>query len=169
MRPNTSLLMGGLFVLAAGFASRADVYKGFTGFIYQTMNYRLFIPADYSASTRYPMVIFLHGIGEVGTNNTAQLDANIGATSWATAAHQAQCPSFVLAPQAPSGSWYYNRTNTTLYDVDRYAPTANQVMLLAIIDTLIKHYSIDTNRLYLTGFSNGGIGTWDFNLRYPAR
>src|SRR5690606_10849573 len=82
------------------FETRESIANQFLSFNYDGMPYRLFVPKDYDPSKSYPLVLFLHGGGERGTDNEKQLLANDGAIIWAAPENQAKHPSFVLAPQA---------------------------------------------------------------------
>ena len=115
--------------------------------------YRLFIPTNYSAATRYPITLFLHGAGERGTDNRLQLTGQTGCLVFASETNQLKYPSFMVAPQCPTtGSW----TDAT-----------RRAQVLGLMNSLTSQYSIDTNRLYITGLSMGGMGTWDYIGQYP--
>lgn len=119
-----------------------------------TLNYLLFMPRDTSAviNGKYPLIISLHGIGERGNDLwRVKLDGLPkildGNNSF---------PFIVISPQCPlSTEWYYN--------------DGIQLKVDAMIDSAIGRYPVDTNRIYLTGFSMGGIGTLDLAIRYPNR
>ncbi len=115
--------------------------------------YRLFIPANYSATKKYPLVLALHGSGESGIDNNLQISSSRLATSWADPVNQANYPCFVLAPQTDSG-----------WDNDPVMGTIS-----TLLDSLSNEFSIDSNRLYVTGLSMGGFGTWDIITRFPNR
>jgi len=134
-----------------------------------SMPYRLFIPSGYNTDTSYPLVLFLHGAGERGTDNDVQLTANQGATLWAKTANQASYPCFVVAPQCPSNAQWVN-TNWSLgsYNITNIQMSTELKMVKDIIETLETQYNIDASHLYITGLSMGGYGTWDFILRYPS-
>ena len=68
-----------------------------------TLPYRLFKVKNPTAGTKYPLILFLHGAGERGDNNTSQLMANAGPTVWAPDAPQAEYPAYVIAPQYQAG------------------------------------------------------------------
>jgi poly(3-hydroxybutyrate) depolymerase len=123
--------------------------------------YRLFIPDDYDAQKSYPLVTFLSGVGERGTDNLLQLTANEGATVWAKPENQVVNPSFVLAPQCPESDSWYDFASDQL--------SVSSQMTMDIIDSLIQEFSIDTSRLYLTGLSMGGYGTFDVITKNPHR
>lgn len=115
--------------------------------------YRYLVPTGYNASVSYPLIVFLHGSGERGNNNTAQLGNNAnGALQLVSTANQNASPCFMLAPQASvAEGWNAN----TLAQVIR------------AIQLLKTTYSIDPNRIYVTGLSMGGAGTFEIITRYP--
>jgi poly(3-hydroxybutyrate) depolymerase len=115
--------------------------------------YRLFIPTNYNAGTRYPIVLFLCGSGERGTDNRLQLTGQTGCLVFASETNQPYNPSFMVAPQCP--------TTATWTDA------AIRTRVLGLMNLLMSQYSIDTNRLYITGLSLGGMGSWDYIGQYP--
>jgi poly(3-hydroxybutyrate) depolymerase len=123
--------------------------------------YRLFIPDEYDAQKSYPLVTFLSGVGERGTDNLLQLTANEGATVWAKPENQAVNPCFVLAPQCPESDSWYDFTSENM--------SVSSQMTLDIIDSLLQEFTIDMTRLYLTGLSMGGYGTFDVITKNPDR
>ena len=140
-----------------------------------SLMYRFLIPYNYNSSMKYPLVLALHGIGERGTNDTAQLSANYLATTWADSTSQAIYPCFVVAPQCPPSrgtpdTMMWVRTIATVVNQDANPITQPLSMVFRVVDSLIKLYpSIDTNRLYIIGLSMGGFGTWDAITRYPTK
>jgi predicted peptidase len=155
-----------LSILLIGIAQAPDRVDGFEGRVFRkgrnTMPYRLFIPSTYEKANanKYPLVIWLHGAGGAGTDNLKQIsnDNYFGPHLWASNETQAKYPAFVLVPQT-TGAW-------AIYDPNKLTP--EESMTLALIDTLEKEFSIDTRRIYLTGQSNGGNGTWDLITKKPA-
>jgi predicted esterase len=113
--------------------------------------YRLFVPQSYDPARKYPLVLFLHGIGEKGADNAIQLRNNAnGAMVFVSAAAQAANPCFMLIPQSESGWW------------GAYADLIPQ-----LLNDLSGEYSIDMERLYVTGLSSGGSGVWELLIRNP--
>jgi len=119
-----------------------------------TLNYLLFMPRDSSAveNGKFPLIISLHGIGERGADLWRVKGDGLpkildGNNSF---------PFIVISPQCPlSTEWYYN---------DGIQQKVNN-----LIDSVIARYPVDTTRIYLTGFSMGGIGTLDLAIRYSNR
>lgn len=107
--------------------------------------YRWLVPTGYDAATSYPLIIFLHGTGEKGTNNTAQLSNNAnGALALVSTANQAAYPCFMMAPQANVSTGWYDK---------------NFDQIIAAMQLEMATYHIDPNRIYVTGLSMGGNGT----------
>lgn len=119
-----------------------------------TLNYLLFMPRDTSAviNGKFPLIISLHGIGERGSDLwRVKLDGLPKILDGNNT-----FPFIVISPQCPiTTEWYYN--------------DGIQQKVNALIDSAIRRYPVDTNRIYLTGFSMGGIGTLDLAIRYPNR
>jgi len=134
----------------------------------ETMGYRLFVPDGYDRSKSYPLVLFLHGAGERGSDNEAQLTANEGATVWATPEEQAKHPAFVLAPQ--SGSTPKTEGWTTIAthgQNDPFRPQKELVTAFDILQRVTSEYSVDAHRIYVTGVSQGGFGTYAIAIAHP--
>lgn len=137
---------------------------GFIGRIYKkhgnTMPYRLFVPQGYTPAQKYPLVIWLHGAGSAGTDNIGQisLDNKLGTHFWARPENQAKHPAFVLAPQSQAG-WDDNGSKSLSDELKQ---------VLDILDIVRKDYSIDPDRMYIAGQSNGGIGAWGMITKKPG-
>jgi len=120
----------------------------------KTLPYRFFNPAITDTLSNYPLIIFLHGGSGAGTNNINQISGEnwSGSHSWMQVEVQNKNPAFILVPQLPN----FQRWNNPLSDS---IPPLTQ-MTLDLIDSLIESNPIDVNRIYLTGQSLGGWGTW---------
>jgi glyoxylase-like metal-dependent hydrolase (beta-lactamase superfamily II)/dienelactone hydrolase len=115
------------------------------------MDYMFFTPKTEEGKT-YPLVIYLHGAGERGSDPRIAL-ANSGGTTFASPAWQAEHPCFVMAPQvAENGFWTQ----------DAYIELIAKAAM-----TLPMEAPIDANRIYITGLSMGGMGTWKAISKYP--
>ncbi len=115
--------------------------------------YRYLLPANYDPATAYPVVLFLHGSYEVGTDNEAQLTTNGIGFFNLIQDNRNTFPCFLIVPQAnPTDNW---NSNTLL-------------QTLRAIRELASRYNIDLNRLYVTGPSMGGFGTWTALRLYPS-
>jgi len=112
-------------------------------------DYLLFLPRGYGEdpAKRWPLMLFLHGAGERG--NQVWLVAKHGPPKFAVSA--TNFPFIVVSPQCPNGKIWSND------------------LLLALLDEMETRYAVDTHRVYLTGLSMGGFGTWSLGLSHPDR
>ena len=131
-----------------------------------TLNYRSLYP-DYNPSRKYPLVIFLHGSGERGNDNESQL--KWGVMKFATDQAMSMYPAIVIAPQCPANQkWSNFKSKDNSREMQLQAtPSKPMELLYQLIQQLIKTSSVDTNRIYITGLSMGGYGTFDAISRYP--
>ncbi|MBK6284635.1 MAG: phospholipase [Draconibacterium sp.] len=133
-----------------------------------TMPYRLFVPEGYDSTKIYPLVLFLHGAGERGTDNESHIAYIRGAKLWAEKTNQAAHPCFVIAPQCPADKqWVNTNWSNGSYSIDNVTVSNELLMVKDIIASLQHEYKIDSTQMFVTGLSMGGYGTWDFILRYP--
>jgi predicted peptidase len=112
-------------------------------------DYLLFLPQGYATSSekRWPLILFLHGAGERGTS--LRLVAKHGPPKVDT--QTGNFPFIVVSPQCPDGKIWSND------------------LLLALLDEIENKYAVDNRRVYLTGLSMGGFGTWSLGLNHPER
>ncbi len=131
-----------------------------------TLNYRLLVP-DYAKGRKYPLVVFLHGSGERGSDNEAQL--KWGVLNFATDEAMSQRPAIVIAPQCPEKmSWDNSSFNQATREMQmKDTPSKTMGLLIALINDLVKKMPVDPGRIYITGLSMGGFGTFDAIERYP--
>ena len=122
---------------------------------------------DANRQRKYPLVIFLHGSGERGSDNDAQL--KWGVMNFATDQNMMAHPAIVIAPQCPEHQTWSSVTP----DKDRKGMTLNAEaskpmrLLIGLVRQLETTMPVDTNRIYITGLSMGGYGTYDALERYP--
>jgi predicted peptidase len=112
-------------------------------------HYLLYLPKDYKAQSgqRWPLMLFLHGAGERGTD--LQRVAIHGPPMLARQGKD--FPFIIIAPQCPDDRRWENDG------------------LLQLLDHVSASHAVDTNRVYLTGLSMGGYGTWRLGLTHPER
>jgi len=140
-----------------------NIYTNDTG---DTLRYRMLFP-DYNTLRKYPLIIFLHGSGERGNDNEAQL--KWGVTNFATDQMMAMHPALVIAPQCPEGHEWSNADENENTREIRLRPSPSKPLRLVIelINQLVKTFPVDTCRIYITGLSMGGFGTFEAIGRYP--
>lgn len=152
----SSALLAGLLIVPASTAQdvkpdQVQQVRKFTKDVTRTvaLDYLLFLPKDHAAQPekRWPLILFLHGAGERGSD------------VWHVAVHgppkivrdRPDFPFIVVSPQCPTGQ--------------RWSDDA----VLALLDDVLARYPVDRKRVYLTGLSMGGYGTWSLGLSHPAR
>ena len=130
--------------------------------------YRLMRPATVAANTRYPLVLFLHGAGERGSDNEKQLTY---LPTWlAEEATRRDYPCFVLAPQCrDEHRWVEIDWSDKKSLPQKPEMTVDMTAALAALDAVMQAEPVDPGRVYLTGISMGGYGSWDLAARMPAR
>jgi pimeloyl-ACP methyl ester carboxylesterase len=114
-----------------------------------SLNYLLYLPGDYQASgaKHWPMILFLHGAGERG----ADLDLVAKHGPPKLVAQKQEFPFVIVSPQCPAGQRWDDEA------------------LVALLDHVLAKYKVDTTRIYLTGLSMGGYGTWSLAVNHPER
>jgi predicted peptidase len=122
------------------------------------LNYRLYAPEKHKGD-KYPLVLVLHGAGEAGDSNTAHITAGIIAAAWAMPEVQMKHPAYVLAPQIPQSIYVNGRF---------WADRTNEARTIALIKYLLANEPIDPARIYVSGLSMGGYGTWNMIADNPA-
>jgi predicted peptidase len=130
-------------------AASAQEAKSFEGKITITakLDYLLSLPTDYGKSRKsWPLVLFLHGAGESGSD-LAKVKVH-GPPKLVEA--NGPFPFILVSPQSPGRGW-------------------NPDVLNALLDSIIKQYRVDKDRVYLTGLSMGGYGTWSLAAAHPEK
>ena len=127
--------------------------------------YRLMTPEKIEPSVKYPLVIFLHGAGERGSDNSAQLVH--GVKEFAKPDSRSSYPCFLIAPQCPIGKKWAEVDWSASSHQRPEKPSDPADLLLKLLGKLPTQLPIDTNRIYITGLSMGGYGTWDLVARKP--
>ena len=155
MRASLCISMVLAALTASATATRAADPSQFLDWSTAGLPGRLHVPSTYVPGQKRPLILFLHGGGEHGTDNLAQINGNIDLLLEAAETHGG---AFLYAPQSNSGAWASTATT----------PTTDIQRAVAMIDQAAQTYSIDRNRIYLTGLSSGGGGTWDALASYPG-
>jgi predicted peptidase len=144
-----------------------------------TMPYRLFVPEMTEARALYPLVLFLNGGDRTGVDNESQLLGSEGATVWAKPCEQAVRPCFVLAPQSrpvagarggePLGGFGITRNALGERFMDEVLePSADVQVAAEMLDSVLDEFpQVDRRRVYVTGLSQGGFGTWNIACLRP--
>jgi predicted peptidase len=111
--------------------------------------YLLYLPRDYGKTKKlWPMILFLHGAGERGDD--LELVKKHGPPK---IVEKKGLPFIVVSPQCPAGQWWTNCND----------------MITALLDEVVAKYAVDQDKMYLTGLSMGGYGTWSLATECPER
>src|SRR5262249_37916713 len=141
-----------LLVAGLALAQRGDQVKtGFVNKVYKDSGdaehkYYVFIPADYKGDKDYPCVLFLHGKGDTSAKGGL-------APAIRKPAKDNPFPYIAVFPSSDKG----------------WTPKGDGKRAIAILDAVCKEYKVDRKRIYLTGLSMGGFGTWSLATAYPER
>ncbi len=111
------------------------------------LNYLLYLPENYDSHDKWPLMLFLHGSGERGTDIE-----KVKVHGPPKLIEQGKdFPFIVVSPQCPDNQWW------EISDLD------------VLLNEITENYNVDTDRIYVTGLSMGGFGTWDLAIKYPNR
>lgn len=154
-----SLLGAVALLCGASMSARAADEKSKTGFLTRIhkdadgkeAKYVLFVPHDYKGDKTYPIILFLHGSGERAGGTKEPVEVGIGP---AIQKREKSFPFLVIIPQAEK-SWR--------------AGSADGKRALAMLAEVEKDYKVDPKRVYLTGLSMGGFGTWSMAVAHPDK
>jgi predicted peptidase len=158
VRFHLMLYFSALFLsLAVG--STASAGTPSTGFIDRTLSlhgvtykYQVFLPDNWTPQQKWPVILFLHGFGERGSDGLLQTDVGL---LHAVRLSRMHFPAVIVIPQCPGDHWW---TETDMEE-----------MALATLSAASKDFKGDPKRTYLTGLSMGGYATWDIASRYPGK
>ena len=137
----------------------------------QSLSYQVLYPVNYNPSTKYPVVLVLHGAGERGDDNIAQM--KYGTHLFLNPENQTKFPAIVIFPQCPKDSYWssvkIDRTQKPTAFVFDYSENINWPLQSAIdlVKSLVKSKVADKKRLYIMGLSMGGMGTMEAVSRNP--
>lgn len=137
-------------------AQRSYAQRAETGFLdrsvvigTQTYPYQVYLPSDYSTRTDWPVILFLHGAGEGGRDGLLQTSVGLPA---ALRQNSKRFPALVVIPQMPLDSQWVGQPAEAAF---------------AALTNTLSEFKVDRQRVYLTGLSRGGHGTWYLAYRHP--
>ncbi len=161
------LLLHSLLALAQdGFQAR--IYETKKG---QKLPYQILYPENYNRHHKYPLVLVLHGAGERGADNQKQLVH--GSKLFLSDNNRRQFPAIVIFPQCPVDSyWMSGKIDRSKQPIELsfdYPKAPNWPLKAAVelVKKLSKKEAVDKKRIYITGLSMGGMGTFEALARYP--
>jgi predicted peptidase len=152
-----ALLTAGLCMAALAAPAGAAEKHPQTGFLFETLQdggqaypYVVYVPRNYDALKKWPLIVFLHGAGESGADGLKMVQVGVGS---AIQLNEAEWPFIVIFPQKPNVQLAWE-------DIDK--------PVMEMLVRARKDYNVDGTRLYLTGLSQGGHGTWILGARHAA-
>jgi predicted peptidase len=144
---------------------KACVYTNETG---ETFAYRMSAPQFPVPGKKYPLILVLHGSGECGTDNLKQVKVGVPALMGTLLRRPAAEPVIVVAPQCQGSNWWVKRLAMQETYAASPEPTPSLGVALDLCRHLVAERQADPDRLYITGLSLGGFGTWDAIQREPS-
>jgi predicted peptidase len=129
-----------------GFLDRIIVVQG------TSYKYQVFVPDNWNPRQNWPVILFLHGVGERGNDGLQQTNVGIGS---AIRKHRGRVPAIVVMPQCRDNSWWLQ------------SPMGE--MAMAALEASSREFRGDPERTYLTGLSMGGYGAWYLSGKYPGQ
>jgi predicted peptidase len=152
----TLLLCISISLISLATPFRASPRTRETGFLDRTLSlngatfkYQVFLPLNWTPKQKWPLILFLHGYGERGSDGLRQIDVGL---PHAVRLNRSRFPAVTVIPQCPMGHWWTQREM--------------EAMALAALAVATKEFKGDPRHTFLTGLSMGGYGTWDLASRY---
>jgi len=137
-----------------------------------TLNYRILYPEKFSKTKAYPLVLFLHGSGERGKDNTKQLIH--GSSLFLDSINRKKYPAIVIFPQCAREDYWANviadrSTKPFLLKFpEEGEPTKSLSLVLSLLDVFINEPIVEKKQVYVGGLSMGGMGTFEILSRKPG-
>lgn len=165
------------FLVSSGFSQDLSLYenKQYISPNGDTLDYRILFPENYEGNKDYPLVLFLHGAGERGSDNEKQLTH--GAELFLADENRKKHPAIVVFPQCPEDKYWIDISIRSQLggkgDPDFRESIKNPSEELALVnemvDDLIAKEKVDQNKIYMMGLSMGGFGTFETLARWPEK
>lgn len=141
--------------------------KVFTSSEDQKLNYRLLKPSADAEEKKFPLVLFLHGAGERGSDNEKQMIH--GSQMFLNPVNREKFPAYVIIPQCPEdGYWAYSTrpASCTALKAEKEMPPVFKAVK-ELVDYYLQDPSVDRSRVYIMGLSMGAMATYDMVVRFP--
>jgi predicted peptidase len=129
------------------------------------LKYRIYVPDGIGCFEKVPLVLFLHGAGERGGDNAAQLVHGVPQLiSYLTRKKE---KAIIVAPQCPENLRWFETPWGEIEHPTTARPSVTMAKVVALLERMLADYPVDRSRVYITGLSMGGYGTWDLAGRRP--
>lgn len=166
-----------LIILASSAITNAqDISKMYQKKVFSqkgySLPYRIMYPKNFNSNQKYPIIFFLHGSGERGTDNQKQLTH--GASMFASDSVRDKFPAIIIFPQCETNSYWANVTKdqndnglNSFQFFPEGKPTKPMELLIKLVKDLAREKYVDKKRIYIGGLSMGGMGTFEIISREP--
>ena len=139
-------------------------------FVYEndTLNYRILKPLNYNPNKQYPVHLFLHGSGERGNDNSSQLTH--GGKLFLKKENREKYNSWVIFPQCSKNDRWPSLSSDQWdksFNNNNSKPNKSLGLVIRLMDKFIEKKQVDKQRIYLSGLSMGGMGTFEILFRRP--
>ncbi len=140
-----------------------------------TLPYRILLPENFDPAKKYPLILFLHGRGESGTDNESQLIN--GASLFLRDSIRKKYPAIVLFPQCAKTSYWSNvqtvaavtkSSKRSFYFVADGPPSQSLQLVMSLMQNIFLRYPVEKKQVYVMGLSMGGMGTFEIVRRMPG-
>ena len=164
-----TLLIISILVYALSIFAQDEYLYGSFSHDSKILPYRYIEPLNIKSNKKYPVVLFLHGAGERGTDNKAQLLHC--SSQFLNPEIREKYPAYVFFPQAPQGAFWSIPDRLTELSQDMFAsvndPSWQLKTLKAMVDSIAQLPNVDSKRIYIMGISMGAMATYELCWRYP--
>ena len=165
---NITLLFFALYLSNLN-SQNIELYEKET-FIFEndTLNYRILKPLNYDPNKQYPVHLFLHGSGERGKDNSSQLTH--GGSLFLKKENREKYNSWVIFPQCSKNDRWPSISSDLwdqVFENKIKKPNKSLGLVIRLMDEFIKKKDVDNQRIYLSGLSMGGMGTFEILYRRP--
>ena len=134
-----------------------------------TLNYILLMPLDYDPNKQYPVHLFLHGAGERGSDNSSQL--TYVDNLFLKKENREQYKSWVILPQCPNDDRWPSLSSdnewNNNFEKKTTKPNKSLGLVMKLMDTFIERKQVNKRKVYVSGLSMGGMGTFEILYRRP--
>lgn len=158
------LLFGCIFNIYSQFKPASYMIDGYT------LPYQIMFPKNYDINKKYPLLVFLHGAGERGSDNEKQL---VHGQDFLINNFESTYPAIVIAPQCPESTYWSNVEKSVVNNDVNFTfgltdkPTPAMETLVKLVQYWLSSGKIDINQVYVGGLSMGGMGTYELLWRMP--
>tara|TARA_B100000989_G_scaffold274597_1_gene233534 strand:+ start:885 stop:1625 length:741 start_codon:yes stop_codon:yes gene_type:complete len=148
-----------LFTVFTIYSQNENFEKKIFIFESDTLKYRILKPLDYDSNKKYPVHLFLHGAGERGNDNQKQLVH--GSKLFLNLENRKKYKSWVIFPQCPIDDWWGNKKRYPEFKGNAIG------LVIKLMESMLNSKNVDDNRIYVSGLSMGGMGTFEILSQKP--